>query len=526
MADERGPTDDPPALSRRTLLVVGAGAVVAGAATVVGLSLAGRPPSSRAPLSPRPTPGVPAAGSVHISPQGEWMNDVQRPLRMNGRWHLYNLVNPDHPHGNGTSWRHFSSEDLVLWHDEGIAIEKYRNGLGDIETGSVVIDEDGVAGLGRGAAVAIVTQQLDGVQQQSLFGSADGGYRFTPSDGNPVMRNPGSPDWRDPKIVRDEVAGTWILALAEGRRIGFYTSSDLRHWTYRSDFMRDDLGTLECPDLFRIGLDGDPAKPTWVLAVSANGERHGRPLGVAYWTGHWDGERFTANGGPDAAPNWLDGGPDYYAGVTWVDDRAPVEERLSARYAVAWASNWAYARQVRLPHGGAGGPDTIVRRLTLASSDSGPLLRAEPVSQLESHETARVTRSLGRTEGTSDLVPLPAPAYRLRLTVHSEEEAEVRVLLPGGVALGWSRERAAAFVDRSQDAAAARMPAPYRDVVEMAVPPSESVELDVIADEGTLEVFCQGRAYTVLTTPQSGQASVEVRGGAVRGVEAAVTALR
>jgi levanbiose-producing levanase len=145
---------------------------------------------------------------------------------------------------------HSTSVDLIHWQDHGVAIDKYKNGLGDIETGSAVIDTKNTAGFGAGAIIAILTQQHEGVQRQSLFVSTDGGYRFKAYDGNPVMDNPGVHDWRDPKIIWDDKHNEWLMALAEGNKIGFYTSSDLKHWTYRSGFERNDLGLLECPDLF------------------------------------------------------------------------------------------------------------------------------------------------------------------------------------------------------------------------------------------------------------------------------------
>ena len=108
------------------------------------------------------------------------MNDPQRPFQLDGVWHYYYLYNADHPDGNGTEWYHATSTDLVHWREEGVAIEKYENGLGDILTGSAVVDTEGTAGFGEDAVVAIVTQQDDGVQRQSLFVSTDGGYRFEP----------------------------------------------------------------------------------------------------------------------------------------------------------------------------------------------------------------------------------------------------------------------------------------------------------------------------------------------------------
>jgi levanbiose-producing levanase len=454
------------------------------------------------------------------------MNDVQRPIRVDGKWHLYNLVNSDYPRGNGTSWRHFTSVDLVSWNDEGIAIEKYRDGLGDIETGSVIVDETGTAGFGAGALIAIVTQQADGVQQQSLFGSTDGGHRFAPHPANPIMPNPGAPDFRDPKIVRDPASHTWIMALAEGHRIGFYTSADLVTWTYCSDFPRDDLGTLECPDLFQIGIDGDPSAPRWVLAASGNGARYGRETGVVYWVGDWDGTRFTADGGAYAAPRWLDDGPDFYAGVTWADESAPDAVRLASRYAMGWVSNWAYAQDVRLPEGGAGGPDSIVRTLRLASTSDGAVLQVSPLGRLRNVETGHVRREVAAVRGGTSLLTAPAPPYRVRVTIDGGDASEAQLQLPGGMTVSVDRGKATLSAYRERDDRAARMPASYRSPATMQLGEGRRVDLDILVDESTIEIFYAGKVMSLLTTPRAGQIAIDAFGGSIGRVVAECAALR
>lgn len=277
----------------------------------------------------------------HISTEHHWMNDPQRPFFPNGRWHYYYyLYNADYPDGNGTEWFHLTSTDLVHWTDEGIAIHKFDNGLGDIETGSAVVDVDNTAGFGRGAVIAVLTQQDKAVQRQSLFYSRDGGYSFRSHSGNPVLENPGEKNFRDPKIVWDANSGNWLMLLAEGNKISFYSSADLKEWSYRSSFVRNDLGILECPDFFQLDVDGDPAKRTWVLAVSANGYEYGTSTGVVYWAGDWDSRSFTATSGE---AQWMDHGADFYAAVTWEDPRLPESERHRSRYAIGWMNNWAYA---------------------------------------------------------------------------------------------------------------------------------------------------------------------------------------
>jgi levanbiose-producing levanase len=345
-AHDARPTDR----RRRTLVLVFA--AIAVIVVAIGVTLAVQRPSDDEPdVRPTPTP-TSAAGferpadwsphrpAVHFTPEQHWMNDPQKPFFLDGLWHYYYLYNADHPEGNGTAWYHATSPDLIHWTDRGVAIEKYTNGLGDIWTGTAVVDTEGTAGFGAGAVIALVTQQTDGVQRQSLFYSQDGGYTFESYEGNPVMDNPGVADWRDPRVFWDEAAGHWVMALAEHDRIGFYTSPDLREWTYTSDFVTTGLGVLECPDLFPMAVDGDPEDVRWVLLAGANGAAEGMTTGTVYWTGAWDGERFIAD---SSEHQWLDRGADYYAAVTWDDTRLPEGERLGERYSIAWMNNWSYA---------------------------------------------------------------------------------------------------------------------------------------------------------------------------------------
>ncbi|KAK9384230.1 glycosyl hydrolase [Lipomyces mesembrius] len=123
--------------------------------------------------------------------------------------------------------RRVTSEDMVNWTRYSVVIEKYQpavNGvyLGDIETGSAVVDTNNTAGFGVNAVVAILTQMADGIQQQSLFYSTDNGYMFTPFSGNPVMPNPdptAKPAFWNPKVIWDGASAHWVMALAEGNKL-------------------------------------------------------------------------------------------------------------------------------------------------------------------------------------------------------------------------------------------------------------------------------------------------------------------
>ncbi len=495
-------------------------AVVFGSETPPGSTLMSILPTASSNYQ-RPGDWAPYRPAVHLTPAKHWMNDPQRPILIDGIWHYYYLYNADYPEGNGTEWYHATSVDLVHWQDHGVAIDKYKNGLGDIETGSAVIDINNTAGFGPGAIIAIMTQQHEGVQRQSLFVSTDGGYRFKAYHGNPVMDNPGADHWRDPKIIWDDAHNEWLMVLAEGHKIGFYTSPDLKHWTYQSGFDRDDLGILECPDLFRMSVDGDPATTRWVLATGANGFNTGMTTGTLYWIGDWDGERFTAD---RDEPQWLDAGADFYAAVTWDDPRHNAAERLASRYAIGWLNNWAYA--TKLPtddwHGGA---NSIVRRIGLRSIDGKPQLVSQPVNAFDKLEGDAVVRAnVQLTEASKMTLPQPtSDAYRLRIELDAASDArEVHFRLKESnehfAIVGYNFANDTVFVRRDRDAIADAMPEVYREVRKSPALAREGVvTLDIIVDTASIEVFVNNGEVVlsnlVFGVPGINDLSVESIGG-------------
>lgn len=434
--------------------------------------------------------------SYHITPEKNWMNDPQRPFFLNGLWHYYYLYNADYPDGNGTAWYHLTSTDLQHWEDQGVAIEKYRNGLGDIETGSTVVDYENTAGFGAGAVVAVMTQQDDGIQRQSLFYSTDDGYTFTEYDGNPVLDSPGPRDFRDPKIIRDKAHKQWVMTLAEGEKIGIYTSQNLKDWTYASSFTAAGLGTLECPDLFQLDLNGDPARRTWLLVAAANGAGEGRTTGTAYWSGAWDGTTFTA---ADEQHQWLDAGSDFYAAVTWDDPRLTDGQRMGSRRALAWMNNWSYAR--KLPTGDWNGQNSIIREIRLSLVDGAPTLVSTPDKSVDALSGTTVVGDSG-TLTPAGGVDLPEPrsgAYRLDLTLRRDSDddgSEARFRIGGegeSVTVGYNFDDEIAFVSRVSTASPSgevNLGPEYSEVRTAVSPPvNGAVKLSIFVDYSSMEVF-------------------------------------
>ncbi|MGQ2915659.1 glycoside hydrolase family 32 protein [Microbacterium aurantiacum] len=434
-----------------------------------------------APASQRPW--------FHLSVPDNWKNDPQRPIFLDGEYHYYYLYNADYLTGGaGTAWRRATTRDHVVFRDEGVAIPKFSDDNGDCWSGSLVVDEHDTAGFGAGAVIALVTQAPGGVQGQYLWVSVDGGRSFTPGGTDPVLPNPGVPDFRDPKVIWDAERSRWFLANAEGRELGFYTSPDLQRWERVGSFVRDDIGLLECPDLFR--LSADDGTDHWVLGTSANGTHRGLPPTYAYWTGAFDGVSFT----PDHdQPRWLDHGFDFYGAVTYAhhDDAGLEDPHL--RHALGWANFWDYPHNTpTLVTDGYNGDDMIVRDLTLRRVGDGYALASAPTAALADHVTA--THRLGdiAVDDTVDL-DVRALAYDLTCEVRwnaSEPPTSVGLEVcraPGGgrrVSVELTDAGTAVAVDRRETVS----PAGGRTVSPIDAPDGR-VRLRLLVDRTSVEVF-------------------------------------
>ncbi|OAZ50620.1 glycoside hydrolase family 32 protein [Paenibacillus polymyxa] len=442
--------------------------------------------------------------AYHFTVPDKWKNDPQRPIYMDGKYHYYYLYNRDYPHKNGTEWRHATSTDLVHWKDEGVAIPKYTNPNGDPWSGSVVIDDHGTAGFGKGALVAIVTQPSadGGKQEQFLWYSKNKGKTFTSYRNKPVMSNPGTKDFRDPKIVRDTGRNQWVMVMAEGTKIGFYKSKNLKDWQFTSGFQTENIGLVECPDLYQMRADDGTYQ--WILGASANSKPTGGPNTYAYWTGDFNGEAFL----PDRNdPDWLDYGFDWYGAVTFEDGKA--KDQYSHRYALAWMNNWDYANNTPTLKEGFNGMDSVVRQIRLKrTSDVGYRLVSQPVPALEQFPVA--TKSLGQIQvaGTHTL-PVAGDAYQLEADVSwstiKNTGLRLRESADGKrhVDVGVSVEGQYSYVNRANTG----QPDQSGKYVESKAPfdiNKKNVHLKILVDKTSIEVFVDDGevAYSSLIFPR------------------------
>ena len=337
---------------------------------------------------------------IHFTPAKNWMNDPNGMVYLDGTWHLFYQYNPKGNDWGNMSWGHATSTDLVHWTEQAVALT--RDELGDIFSGSCVIDKDNTAGFGANAMVALYTS-ASGAQQQSLAYSVDGGKNFSRFSGNPVIMNDDD-NLRDPKVFWHEASKQWIMALAKGWKMGveFYSSPDLKSWTHQSTFFIELAGRpsiqWECPDLIQLG-------DKWVLIVSVN---PGGPIlgsGTMYFVGDFDGQKFTAD--DLDYPLWLDYGMDNYAGVTWSNTG-------SRKVMIGWMNNWQYAGAV--PCSPWRSAMTLPRELKLIDYNGKPLLASNVVSEID--KIAGNWQTAGTSLDVKD-------AYQLRIKLNLDKNSTI-----------------------------------------------------------------------------------------------------
>ena len=160
---------------------------------------------------------------IHFSPKQHWINDPNGMVYYKGVYHLFFQYYPGGSNWGPMHWGHAESSDLLHWEERPIAL--YPDSLGYIFSGSAVVDSNNTTGFGKKGIfplVAIFTYHdpkgeqkgRDDFQNQGIAFSLDNGESWTKYGANPVLKNPGIRDFRDPKVMWYAPGKKWIMTLA------------------------------------------------------------------------------------------------------------------------------------------------------------------------------------------------------------------------------------------------------------------------------------------------------------------------
>ena len=437
----------------------------------------------------------------HFSPKKNWMNDPNGLVYYKGIYHLFYQYYPKNIVWGPMHWGHATSTDLIHWTNKKIALFPDKFGL--IFSGSAVVDTQNTSGLGTLAnppMIAIFTyHNMEGekaktlnFQTQGLAFSLDQGETWTKYSGNPIIKNPGLKDFRDPKVFWNPETKQWDLVLVAGDRAQFYSSKNLLNWTLKSEFGKGfgaHGGVWECPDLYKIKVE-NTNEEKWVLSVSINPGAPNGGSATQYFIGDYDGKTFKTN---QKEIKWMDYGTDNYAGVTY--NNAPKKERIF----VGWMSNWQYA--MKTPTKNWRSALTLPRIISLVKINSEYLLKNTPVKQLE---------SISKTVFSKASLALKA---KQKLTFHYENlnqsdlqfEANRKDLklvfsndLKDSLVLNYNAKQKTFSIDRRKAGIGNFEPNFAAKIHSNLVPNliSETLQYRVILDRSSIEIFLNEGLYS------------------------------
>ncbi|MGD6778287.1 sucrose-6-phosphate hydrolase [Sutcliffiella horikoshii] len=259
----------------------------------------------------------------HLMPPVGLLNDPNGFIQWNGTYHLFYQWMPFKTGHGAKFWGHYSSEDLMNWKHEPIALAPSewfeKNGC---YSGSAV-EHDGKMVLFYTGNV----KDADGNREtyQCMAVSEDG---VTFDKKGPVVELPEgyTAHFRDPKVWK-KGADWYMVVGAQSEdltgKVALLKSSDLKEWQHLGAIAGSGMNGLgefgymwECPDLFELdGVDVLVASPQ---GLEADGMKYQNVYQAGYFVGELDYESGVFEHGDFIE---LDRGFEFYAPQTTLDEQ-------------------------------------------------------------------------------------------------------------------------------------------------------------------------------------------------------------
>ena len=438
---------------------------------------------------------------IHFSPPAHWMNDPNGLLYYKGTYHLFYQYYPKASVWGPMHWGHATSADMIHWKNQPVAL--YPDSLGLIFSGSAVVDYNNTSGLGKNGQpplVAIFThhdqaKEKDGkndTENQSLAYSNDDGKTWHKYDHNPVLRNPGISDFRDPNVIWYASEKKWVMSLATKDRITFYSSPNLKEWKKESEFgehLGAHGGVWECPALFpATASDG---KKLWVLIVNINPGGPNGGSATQYFVGNFDGRTYKQLNNDT---RWIDSGTDEYAGLTF-------HNTGNRNIFLGWMSNWDYATTV--PTEVWRSANTVPRELKLINLDHNYYVTSEPVKELNSLKTTTIDLKSLNVKGDKNLTKLLKRSdnqYELKFSSKQLKSFSVVLSNKGGeqLVVGFDAAENNWYIDRTKAGVSGFNKNFAKRMVSKRIANEPGTDITLIVDVASVELFAD-KGSTVMT---------------------------
>lgn len=431
--------------------------------------------------------------SWHVSPPQGLLNDPNGFIYHNGEYHLFYQWYPYACVHKDKYWAHLSSKDLINWEWQPLAL-----------TPSDWFDSHGVFSghaLSQGEQLMLfytgntrIGNQRDRHTTQCLAVSNDG---ITFEKLGPVIPNLPkgvTPHIRDPKIVRH--GEHWLMLLGAQTtdlkgRLAIYRSSDLHQWEFVS-LCGDEMGDFgymwECPDLFE--LDGEHFAIVGPQGIESDSAYHTIPHHNGYVKAELDLEGKISLKDFDN----LDKGFDFYAPQTMLaaDGRRVLSGWMGLPDEINHpSSDNGWVHQL-----------TALRELT---NRNGRLVQT-PIAEIATlrKEKQCFTLENSRYQSLSD------KAFDMSLVLEWGSELRLHAKADQYVSIRLDETTRSLVFDRTHTLIR------EGDTKRELALTSKNVELRILSDESSLEIFVNGGEF-VLTGrvfTDKDATGIELRGGA------------
>lgn len=268
----------------------------------------------------------------HLSVPAGWLNDPNGFGFFQGRCHLFYQYHPYDTVWGPMHWGHWSSDDLLDWKQEPVAMAPdCAFDAAGCFSGTAI--EDGGKYCIAYTGVCEETPGGKNLQQQCLAYCEDGVHvrkdALNPAVGRDLLPPGANPyEFRDPKLEKTDT-GYRMIAAGQVDGVGkllSFSSPDMKNWAYDGVYA-DELGEMpECPDTF--ALDGRHVLISSI--IGCRDESLVLPQPVGYMIGDEADGQFHAH----TPMRDIDRGLDFYAPQTCL---APDGRRLLIGWAHAWA---------------------------------------------------------------------------------------------------------------------------------------------------------------------------------------------
>jgi len=243
-----------------------------------------------------------------------------------------------------------------------------------------------------------------------------------------------------------------MVLYLDDRRMGFFSSTDLKSWTKHSELKC----FHECPELFELPVNGDKHNKRWILYGAAGD----------YLIGDFDGKEFK----PEGEAIRFQHGNCFYASQTF--NNMPKSD--GRRIQMAWG-------QIATPGMPFNQCILFPVELTLQTTDEGIRMFAEPVREIENiHGSKHRWNKMAVHTGEKKLPRLSGELFHIKGRFLVGDVKEFGFVIRG--------TRITYNVEKAQLACRGRKAA--------LKPANGKIDLELLVDRNSIEIFANGgRVY-------------------------------